>query len=82
MEKVTSESYEQQGTGVANIQVEFARDTDMDFAALDVRAASEMVRLHAGGLVTLTSSGVLPASATWPELRGFVQAMAIDPLSA
>ncbi len=36
VEKVTSESYEQQGTGVSNIEVEFARDTDMDFARLDL----------------------------------------------
>ncbi len=36
VEKVTSESYEQQGSGVSNVQVEFARDTDMDFARLDL----------------------------------------------
>jgi len=36
VEKVTSESYEQQGSGVSNIEVEFARDTDMDFARLDL----------------------------------------------
>ena len=36
VEKVTSESYESQGTGIAEIQVEFNRDTDMDFARLDL----------------------------------------------
>ncbi len=36
VEKVTSESFEQQGSGVSNIEVEFARDTDMDFARLDL----------------------------------------------
>ncbi len=36
MEKVTSESFEQQGAGVSNVEVEFARDTDMDFARLDL----------------------------------------------
>jgi HAE1 family hydrophobic/amphiphilic exporter-1 len=36
VEKVTSESYEQQGSGVSNVEVEFARDTDMDFARLDL----------------------------------------------
>ncbi|NNM06868.1 MAG: efflux RND transporter permease subunit, partial [Gemmatimonadetes bacterium] len=36
VEKVTSESYEQQGSGVSNIEVEFARGTDMDFARLDL----------------------------------------------
>jgi HAE1 family hydrophobic/amphiphilic exporter-1 len=36
VEKVTSESYEQQGAGVSNIQVEFARETDMDFVRLDL----------------------------------------------
>jgi HAE1 family hydrophobic/amphiphilic exporter-1 len=36
VEKVTSESYEQQGTGIASIDVEFNRETDMDFARLDL----------------------------------------------
>jgi HAE1 family hydrophobic/amphiphilic exporter-1 len=36
VEKVTSESYEQQGAGVSSVEVEFARDTDMDFARLDL----------------------------------------------
>lgn len=41
---------------------------------------SDIVRLHAGGAVTLTTSGVLPANASWKELRGFVRALGIDPL--
>jgi HAE1 family hydrophobic/amphiphilic exporter-1 len=36
VEKITSESYELQGTGVSEIKVEFNRDTDMDFARLDL----------------------------------------------
>ena len=36
VEKVTSESYEDQGMGIADIQVEFNRKTDMDFARLDL----------------------------------------------
>ena len=36
VEKVTSESYERQGTGFASVEVEFNRDTDMDFARLDL----------------------------------------------
>lgn len=36
VEKVTSESYVQQGAGISNVEVEFARDTDMDFARLDL----------------------------------------------
>ena len=34
--KITSESYVNQGMGLASIQVEFARQTDMDFARLDL----------------------------------------------
>jgi HAE1 family hydrophobic/amphiphilic exporter-1 len=36
VEKVVSESYEMQGVGTAEITVEFERDTDMDFARLDL----------------------------------------------
>ncbi|MGW8265283.1 MAG: efflux RND transporter permease subunit [Longimicrobiales bacterium] len=36
VEKITSESYERQGAGIASINVEFNRDTDMDFARLDL----------------------------------------------
>ncbi len=36
VEKVTSESFEEQGTGRARIEVQFARDTDMDFARLEL----------------------------------------------
>lgn len=36
VEKVTSESYEQQGMGISSVTVEFNRDTDMDFARLDL----------------------------------------------
>jgi len=35
-EKIVSESYEANGVGTADISVEFARDTDMDFARLDL----------------------------------------------
>ncbi|HUP89831.1 MAG TPA: efflux RND transporter permease subunit, partial [Longimicrobiales bacterium] len=36
VEKVTSQSSQNEGVGQAIIQVEFARDTDMDFARLDL----------------------------------------------
>ena len=36
VERVVSESYEEQGTGTARIEIEFLRDTDMDFARLDL----------------------------------------------
>ncbi len=36
VERVVSESFEQQGVGTAEIEVEFTRDTDMDFARLDL----------------------------------------------
>ncbi|MGQ0563351.1 MAG: efflux RND transporter permease subunit, partial [Gemmatimonadota bacterium] len=36
VEKVISESSQQDGVGVATIQIEFARATDMDFARLDL----------------------------------------------
>jgi HAE1 family hydrophobic/amphiphilic exporter-1 len=36
VEKIISESFERQGLGLAEIQVEFNRDTDMDFARLDL----------------------------------------------
>lgn len=36
VEKIVSESYEENGRGTANIQIEFDRDTDMDFARLDL----------------------------------------------
>ncbi len=36
VEKIVSESFEQQGIGTAEIQIEFDRDTDMDFARLDL----------------------------------------------
>jgi hydrophobic/amphiphilic exporter-1 (mainly G- bacteria), HAE1 family len=36
VEKIESESYEQNGVGQARISVEFNRDTDMDFARLDL----------------------------------------------
>ena len=36
VEKIVSESFETNGVGTAEIEVEFARDTDMDFARLDL----------------------------------------------
>ncbi|HKJ01186.1 MAG TPA: efflux RND transporter permease subunit, partial [Longimicrobiales bacterium] len=36
VEKIISESFEENGTGTARIEVEFDRDTDMDFARLDL----------------------------------------------
>lgn len=36
VEKIISQSFEEQGTGRAQIEVEFQRDTDMDFARLDL----------------------------------------------
>jgi HAE1 family hydrophobic/amphiphilic exporter-1 len=36
IETVTSTSYEQYGAGISDIQVEFSRETDMDFARLEL----------------------------------------------
>ncbi len=36
VEKIVSESFEENGQGTASIEVEFARGTDMDFARLDL----------------------------------------------
>jgi HAE1 family hydrophobic/amphiphilic exporter-1 len=36
VEKIVSESFEENGIGTAQINVEFSRDTDMDFARLDM----------------------------------------------
>ena len=36
VERIVSQSFEQQGTGAAQIDVEFQRGTDMDFARLDL----------------------------------------------
>ncbi len=36
VEKIVSESFETNGVGTAEIEVEFARDTDMDFARLEL----------------------------------------------
>ena len=36
VEKIVSDSYEENGMGTASIDVEFTRDTDMDFARLDL----------------------------------------------
>ena len=36
VEKITSESFEENGIGTAQIEVEFTRETDMDFARLDL----------------------------------------------
>lgn len=36
VERIVSESFEEQGRGTARIDVEFQRDTDMDFARLDL----------------------------------------------
>ncbi len=36
VEKIVSQSYENQNLGTAEIEIEFARDTDMDFARLDL----------------------------------------------
>ena len=36
VEKITSDSFEQQGTGLASIEVEFARGSNMDFARLEL----------------------------------------------
>ena len=36
VERIVSESFEQQGMGTAQITVEFQRDVDMDFARLDL----------------------------------------------
>lgn len=58
--KITSESYEQHGRGQAYITVEFARDTDMDFARLEL---SER-------LAALEEQ--LPPAATRPQVSGYV----------
>lgn len=36
VERIVSESYEEQGRGTSRIDIEFQRDTDMDFARLDL----------------------------------------------
>ncbi|MGB1780169.1 MAG: efflux RND transporter permease subunit, partial [Longimicrobiales bacterium] len=36
VERIVSESFEEQGRGTARIEIEFQRDTDMDFARLDL----------------------------------------------
>ena len=36
VEKIISTSYEDQGAGIASIEIEFERDVDMDFARLDL----------------------------------------------
>ena len=36
VEKIVSTSYEEQGAGVSSIEIEFERQTDMDFARLDL----------------------------------------------
>jgi hydrophobic/amphiphilic exporter-1 (mainly G- bacteria), HAE1 family len=50
VEKVVSESSQQDGVGNAIVQIEFARDTDMDFARLDLseRLAALETELPAG----------------------------------
>lgn len=50
VEKVTSESSQQEGVGTASVQIQFARDTDMDFARLDLseRLAALEPHLPAG----------------------------------
>ena len=50
VERIVSESFEQQGTGTARIDIEFQRDTDMDFARLDLseRVATLEETLPAG----------------------------------
>ncbi|MBI4544934.1 MAG: efflux RND transporter permease subunit, partial [Gemmatimonadetes bacterium] len=60
VEKVTSESSEQDGAGFARITVEFARDTDMDFARLEL---SER-------LAALEQE--LPAGASRPQIQHYV----------
>ena len=74
VEKVTSESYENQGMGFADIQVEFNRRTDMDFARLDLgeRLATLKEELPPG-VGSLTVSPYVPpefaAQAGRPFLR-------------
>ncbi len=50
VEKVTSNSFEQSGTGQSSIEVEFERDTDMEFARLELseRLAALEDKLPAG----------------------------------
>ena len=57
VEKITSDSFERQGTGLASIEVEFARGSDMDFARLELseRIATLQEDLPPGvGTVTVT----------------------------
>ncbi|MFK7988096.1 MAG: hypothetical protein AB8I08_18900 [Sandaracinaceae bacterium] len=49
-------------------------------AACTAQLSSEVIRLHSGGLVAMTTSGVLASAAGWAELKQFVHDMAIDPL--
>lgn len=52
--------------------------TDLD--QLTGAANSELLRLHAGSALVMTTTGVLPHEAGWAELRGFTHALALDPL--
>ena len=49
VERIVSESFEEQGRGTARIEIEFQRDTDMDFARLDL---SERIATLQEGLPT------------------------------
>ena len=60
VEKVTSRSQQQQGTGIASVMVEFARGTDMNFARLDL-----LERLAALG-------DELPPGSTSPQVSPYV----------
>jgi len=50
VERIVSESFEEQGRGTARIEIEFQRDTDMDFVRLDLseRIATLQEALPAG----------------------------------
>lgn len=50
--------------------------TDLD--GLTTAPSSEMLRLHPGSALVMTTAGVLPHEAGWAELRGFTEALALD----
>ncbi|MCJ7628420.1 MAG: efflux RND transporter permease subunit [Longimicrobiales bacterium] len=74
VEKVTSESFEQQGSGVSNVEVEFARDTDMDFARLDL--SERLATLEEGlppGVRSVTVEPYVPPEFSAQAGRAFLR---------
>jgi hydrophobic/amphiphilic exporter-1 (mainly G- bacteria), HAE1 family len=74
VEKVTSESYENQGMGIAEIQVEFNRNTDMDFARLDLGERLATLREDLPpGVSSLTVAPYVPPEFATQAGRAFLR---------